>query len=170
MLFVLPDLQREHFDAVFWQFQRNGSRNKKIKTDTFVKALENVLNEAAAGKHIEKRQMKMTAYDRLEATKRCPECLKYQEALLKIAEETDPEKKLSLLGKVRFPLDHLELYYLSLLGLPGFDEIKKELLERFEREAVVLLNEFGDDPIEGLAGLPRSTPTGGKRPRNRPGE
>lgn len=86
--------------------------------------------------------MRMTERDRLMAIARCPEYLKYREALLKSAEESDSEKKIALLGKIRFPWDPIELLYLSLpTGVPGFDEIREGLLKSLEREAVVMVKE-----------------------------
>jgi hypothetical protein len=72
------------------------------------------------------------------AIERCPEYLKYRHALLKRIEEPDPEKKLARIG--RFPWRPLEFLYLILPpGIPEVDEMKRGLLERFEREAVVLV-------------------------------
>ena len=86
--------------------------------------------------------MKMTEHDRLEAIKRTPQYLKYQETLRKSSKETDPKKKLALFKKVRFPWrDDIEFQYLIFSELPGFDEIKQGLIKHLEREAVVMVTE-----------------------------
>ena len=97
------------------------------------------------------------------AMERCPEHLQYLKALEEYNNESDPEKKLSLREKIRFPWGPRELHYLSLsTGIPESDETKKELLDRFESAAVVLLSEFNDD-IEAYRG---QYPWGQKGPVN----
>ena len=70
--------------------------------------------------------MKMTTQDRLEAIKRTPQYLEYQETLLESCKETDPTKQQAILKKIRFPWDPMEIHYLTLPEGHNFDEIKKE--------------------------------------------
>jgi hypothetical protein len=88
--------------------------------------------------------MRMTARDRLEAIKRCPEYLAYQKALRAYhrSKETDPKKRRALLGEIRFSWDPLELLALSLPAeLHDFDEHMAGLLKSLDREAIVVVKE-----------------------------